>query len=152
MEETFYAKSVKWIVILMRKLIIKLPISLLVMRTYQTILRESYLLLTWFIDWRTTRRWWTEIDEFAGPIIEQAARRLLVTNAINTWKNPMQLKLRDNASTLASKLQQIKVVKGIAQQELQTCCRVFCNRECVSAKLQQTGNRISTIELMMRMF
>ncbi len=53
MEETFYSESVEVVVILMRKLIIKLQISLLVIVNIVRQLLESYLLILiyWLKNW-----------------------------------------------------------------------------------------------------
>ena len=61
-----------------------------------------------------------------------------------------QIYWRDNASTLASKLPRLKLLKGIALQELQTCsvdCLVSEYLECAASKLQQAGIVLGTIEL-----
>ena len=77
-------------------------------------------------------------DEFAD-LLEQAQDDywLLMLLTLEKESYATQIYWRDNASTLASKLPKLKLLKGIAQQELQTC----------SAKLQQAGIALGTIEL-----
>lgn len=90
-------------------------------------------------------------DEFAD-LLEQAQDDywLLMLLTLEKEAYATQIYWRDNASTLASKLPKLKLLKGIAQQELQTCsveCSVSEYLECVSAKLQQAGIALVTIEL-----
>lgn len=90
-------------------------------------------------------------DEFAD-LLEQAQDDywLLMLLTLEKESYATQIYWRDNASTLASKLPKLKLLKGIAQQELQTCsveCSVSEYLECVSAKLQQAGIALGTIEL-----
>lgn len=90
-------------------------------------------------------------DEFAD-LLEQAQDDYWLLTLLTLEKEAyaIQIYWRDNASTLASKLPKLKLLKGIAQQELQTCsveCSVSEYLECVSAKLQQAGIALGTIEL-----
>ena len=90
-------------------------------------------------------------DEFAD-LLEQAQDDywLLMLLTLEKESYATQIYWRDNASTLASKLPKLKLLKGIAQQELQTCsveCSVSEYLECASAKLQQAGIALGTIEL-----
>ena len=90
-------------------------------------------------------------DEYA-ELLEQAQDDywLLMLLTLEKEAYVTQIYWRDNASTLASKLPRLKLLKGIAQQELQTCsveCSVSEYLECVSAKLQQAGIALGTIEL-----
>ena len=90
-------------------------------------------------------------DEYA-ELLEQAQDDywLLMLLTLEKEAYATQIYWRDNASTLASKIPRLKLLKGIAQQELQTCsveCSVSEYLECVSAKLQQAGIALGTIEL-----
>ena len=90
-------------------------------------------------------------DEFAD-LLEQAQDDYWLLTLLTLEKEAYatQIYWRDDASTLASKLPKLKLLKGIAQQELQTCsveCSVSEYLECVSAKLQQAGIVLGTIEL-----
>ena len=90
-------------------------------------------------------------DEFAD-LLEQAQDDywLLMLLTLEKESYATQIYWRDNASTLASKLPKLKLLKGIVQQEFQTCsveCSVSEYLECVSAKLQQAGIALGTIEL-----
>lgn len=90
-------------------------------------------------------------DEFAD-LLEQAQDDywLLMLLTLEKESYATQIYWRDNASTLASKLPKLRLLKGIAQQELQTCsveCSVSEYLECVSAKLQEAGIALGTIEL-----
>ncbi len=82
-------------------------------------------------------------DEFAD-LLEQAQDDywLLMLLTLEKESYATQIYWRDNASTLASKLPKLRLLKGIAQQELQTCsveCSLSEYLECVSAKLQEAG-------------
>ena len=90
-------------------------------------------------------------DEFAD-LLEQAQDDywLLLLLTLEKEAYATQIYWRDSASTFASKLPRLKLLKGIALQELQTCsvdCLVSEYLECVSAKLQQAGIALGTIEL-----
>lgn len=90
-------------------------------------------------------------DEFAD-LLEQAQDDywLLMLLTLEKEAYATQIYWRDNASTLASKLPKLKLLKGIVQQEFQTCsveCSVSEYLECVSAKLQEAGIALGTIEL-----
>ena len=90
-------------------------------------------------------------DEFAD-LLEQAQDDywLLLLLTLEKEAYATQIYWRDNASTLASKLPKLKLLKGIVQQGLQACsveCSVSEYLECVSAKLQQAGIALGTIEL-----
>lgn len=90
-------------------------------------------------------------DEFAD-LLEQAQDDYWLLTLLTLEKEAYatQIYWRDNASTLASKLPKLKLLKGIVQQGLQACsveCSVSEYLECVSAKLQQVGIALGTIEL-----
>ena len=90
-------------------------------------------------------------DEFAD-LLEQAQDDywLLMLLTLEKESYATQIYWRDNASTLASKLPKLKLLKGIVQQGSQACsveCSVSEYLECVSAKLQQAGIALGTIEL-----
>ena len=90
-------------------------------------------------------------DEFAN-LLEQAQDDywLLMLLTLEKETYATQIYWRDSASTLASKLPRLKLLKGIALQELQTCsfdCLVSEYLECAAAKLQKAGIVLGTIEL-----
>ena len=90
-------------------------------------------------------------DEFAN-LLEQAQDDywLLMLLTLEKEAYATQIYWRDSASTLASKLPRLKLLKGIALQELQTCsfdCLVSEYLECAAAKLQKAGIVLGTIEL-----
>lgn len=90
-------------------------------------------------------------DEYA-ELLEQAQDDywLLMLLTLEKEAYVTQIYWRDNASTLASKLPRLKLLKGIALQELQTCsvdCLVSEYLECAASKLQQGGIVLGTIEL-----
>ena len=90
-------------------------------------------------------------DEFAD-LLEQAQDDywLLMLLTLEKEAYATQIYWRDSASTLASKLPRLKLLKGIALQELQTCsfdCLVSEYLECTAAKLQKAGIVLGTIEL-----
>lgn len=90
-------------------------------------------------------------DEYA-ELLEQAQDDywLLMLLTLEKEAYATQIYWRDNASTLASKLPRLKLLKGIALQELQTCsvdCLVSEYLECAASKLQQAGIVLGTIEL-----
>lgn len=90
-------------------------------------------------------------DEYA-ELLEQAQDDywLLMLLTLEKEAYATQIYWRDNASTLASKLPRLKLLKGIALQELQTCsvdCLVSEYLECAASKLQQGGIVLGTIEL-----
>ena len=90
-------------------------------------------------------------DEYA-ELLEQAQDDywLLMLLTLEKEAYATQIYWRDNASTLASKLPRLKLLKGIALQELQTCsvdCLVSEYLECATSKLQQAGIVLGTIEL-----
>ncbi len=90
-------------------------------------------------------------DEYA-ELLEQAQDDywLLMLLTLEKEAYATQIYWRDNASTLASKLLRLKLLKGIALQELQTCsvdCLVSEYLECAASKLQQAGIVLGTIEL-----
>lgn len=90
-------------------------------------------------------------DEYA-ELLEQAQDDywLLMLLTLEKEAYVTQIYWRDNASTLASKLPRLKLLKGIALQELQTCsvdCLVSEYLECAASKLQQAGIVLGTIEL-----
>jgi len=90
-------------------------------------------------------------EEYA-ELLEQAQDDywLLMLLTLEKEAYATQIYWRDNASTLASKLPRLKLLKGIALQELQTCsvdCLVSEYLECAASKLQQAGIVLGTIEL-----
>ena len=90
-------------------------------------------------------------DEYA-ELLEQAQDDywLLMLLTLEKEAYATQIYWRDNASILASKLPRLKLLKGIALQELQTCsvdCLVSEYLECAASKLQQAGIVLGTIEL-----
>lgn len=90
-------------------------------------------------------------DEFAD-LLEQAQDDywLLLLLTLEKEAYATQIYWRDSASTLASKLPRLKLLKGIALQELQTCSvdsLVSEYLECAAAKLQKAGIVLGTIEL-----
>ena len=90
-------------------------------------------------------------DEYA-ELLEQAQDDywLLMLLTLEKEAYATQIYWRDNASTLASKLPRLKLLKGIALQELQTCsvdCLVSEYLECAASKLQPAGIVLGTIEL-----
>lgn len=90
-------------------------------------------------------------DEYA-ELLEQAQDDywLLMLLTLEKEAYATQIYWRDNASTLASKLPRLKLLKGIALQELQTCsvdCLVSEYLECAASRLQQAGIVLGTIEL-----
>ena len=90
-------------------------------------------------------------DEFAN-LLEQAQDDywLLMLLTLEKEAYATQIYWRDSASTLASKLPRLKLLKGIALQELQTCsfdCLISEYLECAAAKLQKAGIVLGTIEL-----
>ena len=90
-------------------------------------------------------------DEFAD-LLEQAQDDywLLLLLTLEKEAYATQIYWRDSASTLASKLPRLKLLKGIALQELQRCsvdCLVSEYLECAAAKLQKAGIVLGTIEL-----
>ena len=90
-------------------------------------------------------------DEYA-ELLEQAQDDYWLLMLLKKEKEAYatQIYWRDNASTLASKLPRLKLLKGIALQELQTCsvdCLVSEYLECAASKLQQAGIVLGTIEL-----
>ena len=90
-------------------------------------------------------------DEYA-ELLEQAQDDywLLMLLTLEKEAYATQIYWRDNASTLASKVPRLKLLKGIALQELQTCsvdCLVSEYLECAASKLQQAGIVLGTIEL-----
>ena len=90
-------------------------------------------------------------EEYA-ELLEQAQDDywLLMLLTLEKEAYATQIYWRDNASILASKLPRLKLLKGIALQELQTCsvdCLVSEYLECAASKLQQAGIVLGTIEL-----